>query len=202
MATRDPGELAADAASDFFHQIYTFLETIVLRFVKNFYGSFANVSVNRWTKVILSVVGYLIARPYIEALFKKMGERDRRKQLEKERKKKAEAEAGGKAKVSANSLRGGGKAAGEGKVLGEVENTDDELENEEGAEDEVDFATSSGVPEFADNARRRQKKHAKSLNKESKGKATLSEDKLMELLDWSDSEGEATPAKEQAAKDE
>ena len=205
MATQDPGELAADAASDFFYQIYTFFETIVLRFVKNFYASFADVSVNRWTKVICSVVGYIIARPYIEALFKKMGERDRRKQQEKEKKKKAEAEAGGKAKVSANTLRGG-KPAGEGKVLGEVENTDDELENEEGegADDEVDFATASGVPEFADNARRRQKKHAKSLEKDSKGKAKLSEDKLMELLDWSDSEDETKPAGEQqqAAKDE
>ncbi|PLN86712.1 hypothetical protein BDW42DRAFT_158360 [Aspergillus taichungensis] len=201
MATQDPGELVADAASDFFYQIYTFFETIVLRFAKNFYASFADVSVNRWTKVICSVVGYIIARPYIEALFKKMGERDRRKQQEKERKKRAEAEAGGKAKVSANALRGG-KPAGEGRVLGEVENTDDELEDGEDAADEVDFATASGVPEFADNARRRQKKHAKSLEKDSKGKPKLSEDQLMELLDWSDSEDETKPAGEQAAKDE
>ena len=79
---------------------------------------------NRWTKVTLSVIGYIIIRPYIEAWFKKMSERDRKKMQEKE-KAKREAQGGKKAKVSANTLRGG--ASGGGKVLGEVENTDDEI---------------------------------------------------------------------------
>ncbi|KAL2822994.1 protein trafficking Pga2 [Aspergillus granulosus] len=115
-----------------------------------------------------------------------MHDRDRKKQLEKER---AEAAARGKARVSANTLRGGTAAAdGEGKVLGEVENTDDEVEGE----DAEAFATASGVPEWGKNARKRAKKHQKKLEKEAteaKG-SKLSEEQLMELLDWSESEDE------------
>ncbi|KAB8078710.1 trafficking PGA2-domain-containing protein [Aspergillus leporis] len=173
--------VAAEALKDFFGQLYTFFETITKRFFKNFYASFAEVSVNRWTKVILSVVGYLIIRPYIEAFFKKMSDRDRRKMKEKEQAKR-EAAGGKKAKVSANALRGG--ATGGGKVLGEVENTDDEVEEGE------DFATASGVPEWTKNARKRQKKYMKSLKETEANADKLSQDQIMELLDWSDSENE------------
>lgn len=173
--------VATEALKDFFGQLYTFFETIVRRFFKNFYASFAEVSLNRWTKVTLSVIGYLIIRPYIEAFFKKMSDRDRRKMKEKEEAKKA-ANGGKKAKVSANTLRGG--ASGGGKVLGEVENTDDEIEDGE------DFATASGVPEWTKNARKRQKKHMKNLKEAEANANKLSQDQIMELLDWSDSEGE------------
>ncbi|KAE8365620.1 trafficking PGA2-domain-containing protein [Aspergillus caelatus] len=173
--------VATEALKDFFGQIYTFFETIIVRFFRNFYNSFATVSVNRWTKVTLSVIGYVIIRPYIELFFKKMSERDRRKMKEKEKAKK-EAQEGKKAKVSANTLRGG--ATGGGKVLGEVENTDDEIEEGE------DFATASGVPEWTKNAKKRQKKYMKSLKEAEANANKLSQDQIMELLDWSDSEHE------------
>ncbi|TPR02338.1 hypothetical protein CAN33_0043805 [Aspergillus niger] len=164
MATRDPGDIAADALNDFFGQLYTFCETIFTRFFGNLYASFADVSINRWTKVILSVVGYILVRPYIERFFKK-------------------------AKVSANELRGGG---GGGRVLGEVENTDDEIEDGE------DFATASGVPEWGKNARKRQKKYMKNLEKEAESRThNLSEEQLMELLDWSESEDEKSAGKKE-----
>ncbi|PYH94893.1 hypothetical protein BO71DRAFT_398486 [Aspergillus ellipticus CBS 707.79] len=184
MATRDPGEVAVDALNDFFGQLYAFCETAVTRLLTNFYSSFADVSINRWTKVILSVVGYILVRPYIEKFFKKMHDRDRQKEKEKKEKAEAERAAGKKkAKLSANALRGGD---GGGRVLGEVENTDDEIEEGE------DFATASGVPEWGKNARKRQKKYLKSLEKEAQSQThNLSEDQLMELLDWSESEEEA-----------
>ncbi|KAE8356008.1 trafficking PGA2-domain-containing protein [Aspergillus coremiiformis] len=171
--------VATEAVKDFFGQLYTFFETIITRFFRNLYASFAEVSVNRWTKVTLSVVGYLIIRPYIEAFFKKMSDRDRKKMKEKEQAKR-EANGGKKAKVSANTLRGG--ASGGGKVLGEVENTDDEIEDGE------DFATASGVPEWTKNAKKRQKKYMKSLKEAEANANQLSQDQIMELLDWSESE--------------
>ncbi|PYH49505.1 uncharacterized protein BP01DRAFT_352968 [Aspergillus saccharolyticus JOP 1030-1] len=207
-----PGEQAYDALADFFSQLYAFFETGITRFITNFHASFANVSTGRWTKVILSVVGYLIVRPYIEAWFKKMHEKDRKKHMEKKRAQEAAAgaaAAGGsskekkKARMSANALRGGGG----GRVLGEVENTDDEIEdaeenlNENGGNaasaattttiTQEDFATASGVPEWGKNARKRQKKFQKSLEKEAeKQTQKLSEEQIMELLDWSEDEAE------------
>ncbi|KAL2840196.1 trafficking PGA2-domain-containing protein [Aspergillus pseudoustus] len=184
MDTSKINNAIVDAINDYFSNLYAFLDMIIRRFCKNLYHSFADMTMHRWTKVGLSVLGYILIRPYIEAFFKKMHDRDRKKQQEKER---AEAKARGKAKVSANTLRGDAAAGdGEGKVLGEVENTDDEIEGEDAEE----FATASGVPEWGKNARKRAKKHQKKLEKEAaeaKG-SKLSEDQLMELLDWSDSE--------------
>lgn len=186
----EAGSIAAEALEDFFGQLWAFVYEIFARFFGNLYLSFAQMSANRWTKVTLSVVGYLIARPYIEAFFKKMAERDHRKQMEKERKKREEM-GGKKAKVSANALRGGASAAksadASGKVLGEVENTDDEVEEE-------DFATASGVPEWTENARKRGKKNKKNIDAVEEQKAKLSEEQIMELLDWSDEEAEAAAA--------
>ncbi|KAL5359938.1 trafficking PGA2-domain-containing protein [Aspergillus floccosus] len=185
MSTPDEARsVVADALADFFGQLYSFFETIVTRFFGNLYLSFAQVSLNRWTKVILSVVGYILARPYIEAWFKKMADRDFKKQQEKEKARRA-ALGDKKAKVSANALRGGASSdSGSGKVLGEVENTDDEIE-----EEEEDFATASGVPEWSKNARKRQKKFKKNLEAEGQTQR-LSKEQIMELLDWSDEEGE------------
>lgn len=190
----DIAGIATDALSDYFSNLYAFLELIVTRFCTNFYKSFAEVTAYRWTKVIASVVGYILIRPYIEAFFKKMHDRERRKEQEKEKAEKKERKA--KAKVSANALRGGVSGEGEGKVLGEVENTDDEVDSDEVEEIEgenaEDFAAASGVPEWGKNARKRAKKHAKKLEaEEAEGSASkLSEDQLMELLDWSESEDE------------
>jgi hypothetical protein len=176
----DLGDLAAEAAADFFTQIFGFVETAVRRFFKNFYASFAEVSAKRWTKVIGSVIVYLILRPYIEKFFKYLHDRDRKKEKEKKEKERA-ARGGKKAKMSANALRGGDK----GKVLGEVENTDDEIE--EDGEDEL--AQASGVPEWNGMARKRQKKYLKNLAKGQRAEK-LSEEQIMELLDWSEEDEE------------
>ncbi|KAI9374725.1 trafficking PGA2-domain-containing protein [Aspergillus egyptiacus] len=181
----------ADAINSYFSTLYDFIEMLVRRFCTNFYKSFAEVTAYRWTKVGLSVVGYILIRPYIEALFKKMHERDRKKQKEKEL---AEAAARGnkKAKMSANVLRGGNSTEGEGRVLGEVENTDDEVEGEDAEE----FAAASGVPEWGKNARKRAKKNQKKLEREAVENPgpKLTEEQLMELLDWSESEDEKKQA--------
>jgi hypothetical protein len=180
--TPDLGDKAAEAASEFFTEIFGMVETAIRRFFRNFYNSFAQVSMSRWTKVIASVIFYILIRPYIEKFFKYLHDRDRRK--EKEKKEAERAKRGGKkAKVSANSLRGGDK----GKVLGEVENTDDEVEDDE--EDEL--VEASGVPEWNKMARRRQKKYIKNLQKKEGPKAEkFTEEEIMELLDWSESEDE------------
>ncbi|EAW06771.1 uncharacterized protein ACLA_084660 [Aspergillus clavatus NRRL 1] len=185
MATPDASSVVSDALNEFFGELYTFFETLFKRFFKNLYTSFVDVSASRWTKVVCSVVGYILIRPYIEAWFAKMHEKDRKKQLEKERAAR-EGKGEKKAKVSANALRGGG--GGGGKVLGEVENTDDEIEEGE------DFATASGVPEWGKNARKRQKKYMRELQREAEQRSSqnLTEDQVMELLDWSDSEDEQT----------
>lgn len=178
----DLGDKAAEAASEFFREIYSVLEAAVYRFCRNFYNSFVEVSLSRWSKVIASVVFYILIRPYIEKFFKFLHDRDRRK--EKEKKEAERAKLGGKkAKVSANSLRGGDK----GKVLGEVDNTDDEVEDDE--EDEL--AEASGVPEWNKMARKRQKRYIKNLQKKEGPKAEkFTEEEIMELLDWSESEDE------------
>ncbi|KAJ5453549.1 uncharacterized protein N7458_004505 [Penicillium daleae] len=176
----DLGDIAAEAASDFFNKLFGFVETIFRRFFKNFYASFAEVSAKRWTKVIASVIVYLILRPFIEKFFKYLHDRDRKKEKEKKEKERA-ARGGKKAKMSANALRGGEN----GKVLGEVENTDDEVE--EDGEDEL--AEASGVPEWNGMARKRQKKYLKNLAKGQRAEK-LSEDQIMDLLDWSEDEGE------------
>ncbi|KAJ5783198.1 hypothetical protein N7457_004972 [Penicillium paradoxum] len=173
----DLSEQAVAAANDFFYQLYQFFELIVTRFCKNGYASIAQMSGKRWTKVIGSVVFYLIIRPYIEKLFKWMHERDRRKEKEKREKEKANF---GKVKMTANSLRGGGDT--KGKVLGEVDHTDDELEDEEDI-----MPTASGVPEWSKMARKRQKNYIKSVKKDQRAE-DLSRDQIMELLDWSDEE--------------
>lgn len=190
MSTSNPSQIVTDALSDYFNNLYDIIELLVTRFCTNFYKSFAEVTAYRWTKVIASVVGYILIRPYIEAFFKKMHDRDRRKQQEKEEAAKKEPK--GKAKVSPNSLRGGGDEGS--KVLGEVENTDDEVEEggegQESGENAEEFAAASGVPEWGKNAKKRAKKHAKKLDREAEeNKAPkLTEEQLMQLLDWSDSE--------------
>ncbi|KAJ5127985.1 hypothetical protein N7448_008764 [Penicillium atrosanguineum] len=178
----DLSDRAREAANEFFSEIFGTVERAFFRFFKNLYNSFAEVSVSRWSKVIGSVIFYVLIRPYIEKFFKFLHDRDRRK--EKEKKEAERAKLGGKkAKMSANSLRGGDK----GKVIGEVENTDDEVEDDE--EDEL--VEASGVPEWNKMARKRQKKYIKNLQKKEGPKAEkFTEDEIMELLDWSESEDE------------
>lgn len=186
-AEPDFNDLVHDAINDFFSQVFGVAQAGFTRFTTNFYNSFAQVSSTRWTKVIGSVVFYIIIRPYIERFFRWSSDRERKNREEKE-KKQAEATGyseGKKAKVSANSLRSGKPAAAAaeeegGKVLGEVENTDDEVDDDEEGE-AVRFAKESGVPEWGKNVRRRQKKQPSH---------NLSEEQLLEMLDWSEDEGQ------------
>lgn len=136
----DFSDRAAEAATEFFTSIFGVFETTIRRFCKNTYSSFADVSTSRWTKVIGSVIFYILVRPYIEKFFKYLQERDMRKQREKKEAEKA-AMGGKKAKMSANALRGGG----DGKVPSEVD-TDEEVE--EGEEADLNLAMASGVPEW------------------------------------------------------
>lgn len=186
-ARADLGDRAAEAASDFFNQIFGSVGTGANRLVKNAHASFSDFDTARWTKVIGSVVFYILIRPYIEKLFKYMQDRDRRKEKEKKEKERA-AWSGKKAKTSANALRGGGSGS-DGKVLGEVENTDDEVEDDEEAD--LNLAMASGVPEWNQMARKRQKKYIKNLKKQSGERAqAFTEEQIMEMLDWSESEDE------------
>jgi len=181
----DFNDLVHDAINDFFSQVFGVAQAGLTRFTTNFYNSFAQVSTTRWTKVIASVVFYIIIRPYIERFFRWSSDRERKRREEKE-KQQAEATGyseGKKAKVSANSLRSGKPVAAEnegGKVLGEVENTDDEVDDDEEGE-AVRFAKENGVPEWGKNVRRRQKKQPSH---------NLTEEQLLEMLDWSEEEGQ------------
>lgn len=191
MAETDPSDVVYDAINDFFSQFYTFISTIVTRLTKNLQASFKDVPKGRWTKVILSVVFYIVIRPYIEKFFRWSSEKERkrREQKEKEEKEATGHEKGRKAKVSANELRGGATTDEGGKVLGEVDNTDDELDSEEEGED-IKFAKASGVPEWGKNARKRQKKQARNLAESSQRTHNLTDEQLLEMLDWSESEDE------------
>lgn len=191
MPETDPSDIVHDAINNALLGLASLIRTGYDRFTTNLYASFADVSKNRWIKVVLSVVGYIIVRPYIERFFRWSSDRERARKAEKEKK---EQEATGmsegmeRPKVSANSLRGGKKKEEEeegGKVLGEVENTDDEVGSEDEEESEaIKFARASGVPEWGKNARKRQKKGRK-MKESAHG---LTDEQLMELLDWSESD--------------
>ena len=186
-ATPDVGDLL----EEFFSKLFSFFTTIYTRFTRNLYASFAEVSLNRWSKVLCSVVFYIIIRPYLERFFHSIHERDLAKQREKEKEQK-EGMKGKKAKISPNALRatGGGE---KGKVLGEVDNTDDEVDSEGDDEDVDEVLKTSGVPEWGRHARKRQKKYLRNLEKGVQQKTEeLSDQQILELLDWS--EDEETPA--------
>ncbi|KAJ5811333.1 hypothetical protein N7474_007634 [Penicillium riverlandense] len=185
-STRNFGDVAADALNDFTTQIFGGLDTVVRRFCRNFYSTFINVSAYRWTRIALIVIGYLLIRPYIEKLFKWSHDRSKRKEKEKKEKEREKQKASGKkAKMSANTLRGGRGGAESGKVLGEVENTEDELGSED--EEGENMANASGVPEWNKMARKRQKKYLKNLEKQAYASAeSLTDDQVLELLDWSE----------------
>lgn len=114
-----------------------------------------------------------------------------REKQKKEKESWGTGKGGKKAKASANALRGGnGGGGGEtGKVLGEVDDTDEEVDHSSDEPEGEDEAAASGVPEFGRHARKRQKKYLKSLEKNQVPKAAeLSDQQLLELLDWSESE--------------
>ena len=172
--------------SDAYNQIASFLSKIARRFVRNFKASFTEVDAARWKKVILIVVVYILIRPYIDKFFRYMHDRDRAKERAKKKAKEEEEEREVlRARISANQLRGvRPSSAGEGKVLGEIE-SDEEVE----IDDADDEAKASGVPEFGKLARKRQKKYWKNVQKGQQQRAEeLTDSRMLELLDWSESE--------------
>lgn len=185
---------ASDALSSFANHVISFFETIFRRFIRNVKASFTNVTKERWTKVIITVVVYLLIRPYIERFFKYMHDRDRAKAKQKEKEKvEAWGEKNRRARVSANQLRsttaGAAGADGEGKVLGEIDTDEDVDDNE--VDDAEDEAKASGVPEWGRHARKRQKKYLKDLQKNQQPVAEeLTDQQMLELLDWSESDEE------------
>lgn len=174
MASGTPS--VSDLITDFFRSFINQVVSGVCNFRTNLYTSFADVSFQRWMRILAVVACYVAIRPYIDRFFRWTYERDLKK---REAKKAAEAEAFGmpadeRVRKSANALRGG--------------------ESEKDGEPGEDFATASGVPEWSRNARKRQKKYLRSVMEREAGTAAaadeLSEEQVMELLDWSESEVE------------
>jgi hypothetical protein len=83
------------------------------RLVTNSIASFEGMTAQRWIRIIVIIGGYMLLRPYLLGFAAKR----QKAQFEKE----ADELGLGDDKVqNANSLRGGGKKSGGGKVLGEV----------------------------------------------------------------------------------
>jgi hypothetical protein len=83
------------------------------RLVDNSIKSFEGMTPQRWVRIIVIIGGYMLLRPFLLGFAAKR----QKKQFEQEAEELGlERDAG----PNANSLRGGKKAAGPGKVLGEV----------------------------------------------------------------------------------
>lgn len=180
MATETP--TVSDLIADFFAQLFSGLDTYFTNLSTNLHEGLTNVTARRWLRMAVIVFGYIMIRPYIDGFFRWTYDRRQRKEKEKQQAQmEAFGASGKKAKVSPNSLRGPGK------VLGEVENTDDEAEDDEKKAE----GKATGVPEWGKNARKRQKKYLKNLEKEAERRAEeLDDQQILELLDWSESEDE------------
>ncbi|KAH8692289.1 trafficking PGA2-domain-containing protein [Talaromyces proteolyticus] len=156
------------------NEIISTISAYLLDTVSDFQDWIATPTIRKWIRIIVIVFGYLMVRPWIELFFKKMFERQMDKD-DAERKKKREEEEGflaegvEKARKSGNSLRVGGGQEEEG--------------SEEEAEEEKIKA--SGVMEWGRGARKRAKKVEKKKLKEQ-----MTEEELLELLDWSESDAE------------
>ncbi|KAK3327629.1 protein trafficking Pga2 [Cercophora scortea] len=121
----------------------SFLDLLAIgrdRFSTNFVSTFANMTPEKWIRVVIIVGAYCLLRPYII----KLGGRAQMKSHEDEA---AEAEAAHQAKISPNELRGQIKLP---------EDSDDE--DDEGAA----AAVASG-PDWGKKARRRQRNMIKKL---------------------------------------
>jgi hypothetical protein len=88
------------------------------RLIDNSIKSFEDMTAQRWIRVIVIIGGYMLLRPYLLGFAAKR----QQKQLEQEAEELGlERDAG----PNANSLRGGKKTTGAGKVLGEVKDDED-----------------------------------------------------------------------------
>ncbi|GAD93332.1 hypothetical protein NFIA_056710 [Paecilomyces variotii No. 5] len=166
---------ASDLLADFFNQIFGGIED----WYTNLYTNLTSVSAKRWIRMGVIVGTYLLViRPLLDMFFRWSFDKKQTKEKQKKEEQQAAFGAEGKtAKVSPNSLRGPGK------VLGEVETDDEDTVKESGK--------STGVPEMGKSARKRQKKQMKEAAKNA-GVTTdgMTEEELLELLDWSESDEE------------
>jgi hypothetical protein len=88
------------------------------RLVNNSIKSFEGMTAQRWVRIIVIIGGYMLLRPYLLGFAAKR----QKQQFEQEAEELGlERDAG----PNANSLRGGKKTSGGGKVLGEVNEDED-----------------------------------------------------------------------------
>ncbi|GAM43433.1 hypothetical protein TCE0_050r18243 [Talaromyces pinophilus] len=207
--TTDPLAILADLLNSI--QEYT------LDSLHDFQDYIGQPKVRHWLRIIVIVAGYIMLRPVIELFFKWWFERKTSKEEEEQKKKKEEedkqleAEGLKKPKKDGNSLRVGAKSdvEEEGKKKDEVVKAKasgkkaaasssetnkkeskvktDEYENS----DQEDFAEkirASGVLEWGRDARKRKQRQTTEAEQQQQQK-NIDEEKLLELLDWSDDEG-------------
>lgn len=174
--TRAASTEAPDVSS-LLHEFFSGITNYFIDTLRNLHTSLTTPKARYWIRLCVIVGGYIMIRPLIELFFRKLFER--KMEREEARKKEQEAaftEPGKKAKMSANSLRSSGK------VLGEVDS------EEEAEINKKNNGKSSGVPDWGKGARKRQKKYMKNLQQ--KRADELTEQEILELLDWSESEDE------------
>ncbi|KAL1987836.1 hypothetical protein VTN96DRAFT_2239 [Rasamsonia emersonii] len=166
----------APDVSSLLHEFFSGIANYFIDTLRNLHTSLTTPKARYWIRLCVIVGGYIMIRPLIELFFRKLFER--KMEREEARKKEQEAaftEPGKKAKMSANSLRSSGK------VLGEVNSDEEEEINKKNGK-------LSGVPDWGKGARKRQKKYLKNLQQ--KRAEELTEQEILELLDWSESEDE------------
>ncbi|KAF1917101.1 trafficking PGA2-domain-containing protein [Ampelomyces quisqualis] len=102
---------------DYVDYVFENLNIAKDRLVTNSIASFEGMTAQRWIRIIVIIGGYMLVRPYL------LGFAAKRQKAQFE----AEAEELGlerDAGPNANSLRGGKKPSGGGKVLGEIQDDD------------------------------------------------------------------------------
>lgn len=176
---------------DFPNNLLTSLHETFLRTLNDVQNTIHAPKVRYWLRLVVIVAGYIMVRPLIEMIFRKLFDRQvaREEAKKKEQEEKGEAifrEKGvskeniTKSKRAANMLRSADGAVG--KVLGEVDSE---------GEREFNEGQATGVSsKHGKNARKRQKHHLKNMEKreaERKDVPQMTEQELMELLDWSES---------------
>ncbi|EEA18717.1 hypothetical protein TMatcc_010743 [Talaromyces marneffei ATCC 18224] len=207
-SSTDPTALLTD--------LFDTLRDSFLEFLHDFQDYVATPKVRHWLRIIVIVAGYIMLRPAIELFFKWLFERKNSKEEEEQKRKKEEEdkkleeEGLKKPKKDGNSLRVGTKTEESkteekksekvqeskgGKKTTANENTSkknnktksDEYENSD-QEDYAEKIRASGVLEWGRDARKRKQRQQVEAEQQQQQKK-IDEEKLLELLDWSDEEG-------------
>jgi hypothetical protein len=167
------GTTAASHGTDVTSLIQEFFSRLADYFIETFQNLGTAITTPKfkyWLRICVIVAAYIMVRPLIELFFKTLLHRKLDKE-DAERKKQEEAFTvpGTQAKMSANALR--------------TSKTDEEKKEEE------ETVKSTGVMEWGRDARKRQKKYLKNLEREAERKAEdIDDEELLELLDWSESD--------------